>query len=146
MTSAFQVKEAARLSSATLHCEPHAGAVVQRLCAGDPLEPGKRLRRHWLSERDRDFVALDVGELVDPADADETALADDADARAGLLDLAQHMRGEEDGVPLIARLLHDGVELLLVEWIQPARRLGQDEDARPVHESLDEHDLALVPC
>src|SRR2546425_1526761 len=127
-----------------LHGQPHAGAVVQRLRAGDPLEAGKGFRRHRLSKRDRDLVALDFCELVDPADADETSLADDADARAGLLDLTQDVRGEKDCVSFIARLPDHGIELLLVQWVQPAGRLVEDEDAGPVHESLDQHDLALV--
>src|SRR5438552_2586441 len=47
-------------------------------------------------------------------------------------------------MPVIARLPDHRVELLLVQRVEAAGRLVQNENSWPVHEGLDEHDLALV--
>src|SRR6266851_2316803 len=73
----------------SLDGDAHGVAVVQRLDLDDAVHRLERVGRHWLSEKDRDLVALDVLQLVHAADADEPTLADDADALARLLDLAQ---------------------------------------------------------
>src|SRR5256885_16245130 len=127
-----------------LHREAHRRPSVQGLHVGHAFQPSKGLDLYRVGKRDRDLVALDVLELRDAADPDEPALADDADSRARLLDLVQDMRGEEHRAPLVPRLHDHAVELLLVQRIEAAGRLIEDEDARPVHESLDEDDFPLV--
>src|ERR1700674_3017266 len=127
-----------------LHREAHRVPVVEHLDVSHALERLERLGRYRLRESDGDLVALDVLQLVHAADAHEATLADDPDARAGLLDLAQHVRGEEHGGSLGACLGHHAVELLLVQRVEAAGRLVEDEHARLVHEGLDDHDLALV--
>src|SRR5438094_1144190 len=130
--------------SGPLHVEAKTRAVVERLHAGHAVEQRERLGGHRLAEDDRDLVALDVFKLGNPAHPDQAPFADDADARARLLDLAQDVRRKEYGAHLVARLPQQAVELLLVQGIETARRLVEDEYPRPVHEGLDEDDLALV--
>ena len=45
---------------------------------------------------------------------------------------------------MLARLFDQPVELLLVQWIQAACRLVQNQHPRTVHERLDQHHLAFV--
>ena len=47
-------------------------------------------------------------------------------------------------MPFFSRLFDHAVELLLIQRIESARRLIEDEDTGPVHESLDEDHLPLV--
>src|SRR5205823_13556805 len=92
-----------------------------------------------------DLEALDAPQLADAADADDLSFPHDLHARAGLRDLAGNVRGKKDGSAFLPRLFGHAVELLLVQGIEAARRLVEDEDARAVHEGLDEDDLPLVP-
>ena len=67
-----------------------------------------------------------------------------ADAVAGLLHLAQDVRGEEDGAAVLARLRHHAVELVLVERVQAIGWLVQNQQARAMHERLHDANLALI--
>jgi hypothetical protein len=78
-------------------------------------------------------------------DRDEPAAADDPDPVAHPLDLGEVVRGEEHGASLGLYLLDDVEELLLHERVEPARRLVEDQQRRPVEHRLDEPDLLLVP-
>ena len=89
-------------------------------------------------------MQLDVLELRDTADSNQATLPNDAHPSAGLLDLAHNVRGKENGATLVARLRHHRFEDLLVERIEAAGRLVEDQHARAVHEGLDQHHLALV--
>jgi len=118
--------------------------VVELFDLGHAIELLEGLDGNRLRKRDGDLVALDVLELVHAADAHEASLTDDADPRARLLDLAQHVRRQEYRAPLVTRVHDHRVELLLVERVQAAGRLVEDEHSRAVHESLDQHHLPLV--
>src|SRR6266550_2758283 len=130
--------------SGALDRKPHSGAVAQWLDLDDTFELREGVRRNRLCKGDGDLVALDVHQFVDAAHLDEAAFANDAHARARLLDLAQDVRGEKHSPALVARLSHHAGELLLVQRIEAARRFVEDEQAGAMHESLDEDDLALV--
>src|SRR5438105_13519073 len=123
---------------------PHGGAVAQRLALDDTFELRDGVRRYRLSKGDSDLVALDVHQFVDAAELDKAAFANDAHARARLLDLAQDVRGEKYGASFVARLFDHAVEFLLVKRVEAARWFVEDEHPWPMHEGLDEHDLALV--
>src|SRR6266851_4300161 len=127
-----------------LHGEAHGGPAVEALDLSDAVELGERVGGYRLREGDRDLVALDVFQFVHAADADDSVVANDRDARAGLLDLAQDVRREEHRAALFASLADHAVELLLVERVEAAGRFFEDQQSRLVHEGLDEHDLALV--
>src|SRR5712691_5275293 len=128
----------------SLHRQAHRMAVVQRLHVGYTLQRLERLGRNRAGERDRDLVALDGLDLGHVTDAHETPVADDADPVAGLLDLAQDMGRKEYRASFIARLFDHVIELLLVQRIEAAGRLVENQQARAVHEGLDQDDLALV--
>ena len=85
-----------------------------------------------------------LAQFVDVGDGDQCAVADDADPVAGLLDLAEHVRGHEHGLPVVAGLLDEFHELLLQERVQPTGRFVEYEQVRCVHEGLDEADLLPV--
>src|SRR5256885_1095710 len=129
-----------------LHRDAQDVAFVQVLHLGDAIKPGELLDRHGLAEDDCQLDALHVPEVAHARDLDQPALADDADSGAGLLDLAEHMGRKEHCASRLARLLDHGLELLLVERIEAARRLVEDEDLGAVHEGLDEHHLAFGAC
>src|SRR5689334_25413813 len=74
----------------SLDRNPHR-AVVERVDVGHTFQARKIVGGNGLREVDRDLVALDVFQLGYARDTDEPALADDADARARLLDLAEHV-------------------------------------------------------
>jgi hypothetical protein len=76
---------------------------------------------------------------------DQPTLTDDADPVGGLLHLAHHVRGHEDGATGRPGLPHHRDELLLQERVQSAGRLVQDEQLRLVHERLHDADLLPVP-
>ncbi len=77
-------------------------------------------------------------------DLDQPSLADDRHAVAGVLDLRQDVRGEEDGASLGAHLGDHAIEFLLVERVQSAGRFVQDEQAWLMHEGLHQPHLLFV--
>src|SRR2546430_14870939 len=128
----------------SLHGQVHPMPVMQRLNLDHPVERLERLNRNRRGECDRHLVTLDGLHLRDVPSADETPVADDPDGRARLFDFAQDVRREKNGAPLIARLEHHAIEFLLVQWIEAAGRLVEDQQSRAMHEGLDQHHLALV--
>src|SRR4029077_3399018 len=127
----------------SLDRDPHR-PVVELLDLDDAIEAREDVGSNGLREVNGDLVALDVLQLRDAGEADEPAVADDADARARLLDLAQHVGGQKHGAAFPPRLVDHAVELLLVQRVEAAGGLVEDQHTRLVHEGLDEHDLALV--
>src|SRR5581483_1281459 len=95
-------------------------------------------------ERNLDLMDLQVVERADFGHAHQLSVADDADAVAGALNLAEDVRGEENRLAGGARLGHHPVELELVERVEPAGRLIQNQQPRVVHEGLDQANLLLV--
>ena len=69
-------------------------------------------------------------------DLDQSPFADDSHAIAGMLDLWQNVRGEEDCVSLSAHLGYHFIEFLLVERVESAGWFVQDEQAWLMHEGL----------
>src|SRR5579884_3538625 len=104
----------------------------------------KPLRGGRPGKADLHVVLVDVFERGDVIDLDQPSLANDRHAVAGVFDFGQDVRGEKDSTSLCAHFSHHFIEFLLVERIQPAGWLVEDEDARLVHESLNQPDLAFV--
>src|SRR5215218_5768227 len=75
----------------------------------------------------------------------EPAAADDPHPVAYPLDLGEVVRGEEDGASLGLDLLDDVEKLLLHQRVEPAGRLVEHQQRRPVEHGLHEPDLLLVP-
>ena len=71
--------------------------------------------------------------------------ADEGHAIADALHLGQHVRREKDGLPGVAGLVDERVELVLHERIEAGRRLVQDEQLRAVHEGRIRPSLRLLP-
>src|SRR5205814_3744331 len=107
--------------------QAHSMSVIERLHLDHSLERLERLDGNRRGERDRHLVTLDGLHLSYVPEAHETPVADDADGGAGLFDFAQHVRGEKDGAPFMARLEDHAIEFLLVEWVETARRLIEDQ-------------------
>ena len=100
--------------------------------------------RHRPGERELDLVVGEVAQRLDPVDLDQPAFADDRDAVAGSLDLAQDVARQEDRPALGLRLADERVERLLDERVEARGRLVEDEQLGPVLERDDEADLLLV--
>ncbi len=114
---------------------------------GDLADAGQRRERadrHVAGEPQLDLVVGEVAQRLDAVDLDEPAVADDRDAIAGLLDLAQDVAREEDRPALGLRLADDLVERLLDERVEARRRLVEEQQVRPVLEGDDQADLLLV--
>ncbi len=120
---------------ASLPSATHAGD------AGDALEGRRRDR---FGEHDLDLAHGLAHELGDVLHGDELALAHEGDAVAHALHLRQHVRGEEHGLAGVADLVQQVVELVLDERVEARGGLVQDQQLGPVHERLDEADLAPV--
>src|SRR5207302_9764827 len=127
-----------------LHRQVHPMPVMQRLHIDHPVERLERLNWNRRAEGDRHFVTLDGLYLRHVPDAHETPVADDPDRGARLFDFTQDVRREKDGPPLSARLEDHAIEFLLVQRIEAAGRLVENQQARAMHEGLDQHHLALV--
>ena len=97
--------------------------------AATSLTPGSAVEsaeRQIAGEPQLDLVMGEIAEPLDAVDLDEQALADDRDAVAGLLDLAEDVAREEDRPALGLRLADDLVERLLDERVETRRRLVED--------------------
>ena len=86
----------------------------------------------------------EVAKLGQRSLVDEAALAEDADAVAERLDLAEDVRGEEHRLPALLRLLHRLPEGHLHQRVEPARRLVEDQQVGPARERRDELHLLAV--
>ena len=85
-----------------------------------------------------------LAQLGDAIDADQLSGADDPDAVGRMLHLVERVRGEEDRSALGRRLANESPKLLLKQRVEPAGRLVEDQERRPVHECLDEPELLAV--
>src|SRR5260370_32608711 len=90
----------------------------------DILNPFYRGR---VGETDLHLALADIFEGRNMIDRDQLSLTDDRHAVAGVLDLWQDVRGEEDRAPLGVYLGDHFVEFLLVERIEAAGWLVQDQ-------------------
>src|SRR5918994_1028614 len=86
-----------------------------------------------------------VDKLAGGLDGHELAVADDPDAVAHALDLAEDVRGEEHGSPLGPDVVDYLQKLLLDQRVEAACGLVQDEEGRSVEHRLYEPDLLPVP-
>ena len=109
--------------------------------AGEDLEGG---RRDLAREPQLHLVVGQVAEVVDGAELDQLALADDAHPVGGLLDLGQDVGGEEHRRPVGHRLAQDAEERLLDERVEAGRGLVEHEQLGPVLEGDHQGDLLLV--
>src|SRR5437868_11691830 len=75
---------------------------------------------------------------------DQLAGTQDADAIAHVLHLGQDMRGTEDRGAALLSLTQQVVALLLVQRVEAARRLIEDQQVGLVHESEQDPELLLV--
>src|SRR6266550_3165461 len=83
-------------------------------------------------------------ELVQTGDADQAAATDDPDVVADVFHLREHVRREEDGRTVLARLRKQVIERLLIERIQAGGGFVEDEQRRSVHEGDQQAQLLLV--
>ena len=113
----------------------------------DLLESGDRanaVERGRAREHDLDSVRAHAGELVKLPDGGEVPLADDADAIADVLDLRQNVRRDEDRRAPAASVTNKPIELLLMQRVEPARGLVEDEQGRLWREREEQRQLLLV--
>src|SRR5579884_1790281 len=127
-----------------LNVELHAAPVDSSFRFDDARDMLKPLRGGRPGKADLHIVLVDILERGDVIDLDQPPFANDRHAVAGVFDFGQDVRGEKDSTSLCAHLGHNFIEFLLVERIQPAGWLVEDEDARLVHEGLNQPDLAFV--
>src|SRR5436190_2374638 len=120
-------------------------AELQRLALGrDVADAGDRRegsRRDLAREPQLDLVMSEIAQGLDPVHLGEPSVADDRDAIAGLLDLAEDVAREEDRPALGLGLADDLVEGLLDERIETRRGLVEDQQVRPMLEGDDQPDL-----
>src|SRR6266702_2933765 len=128
----------------TLHRQAQRMPTGQRLHLLHTVQRLERLGRHDLGKGDYNFVALDVFQLGHASHPHQLPFTNDSHAGAGLFDLAQDVRGQKDGAPLVAHFLDHAVKLLLVQRVQAAGWLIQNQQARAVHKGLNDPDLALI--
>src|SRR5262245_27791501 len=123
-------------------------AHLQHVLLGDDVadarQHGERAHRRLAGEPQLDLVMGQVAERFDAIDFHEQPVADDRDAVAGLLDLAEDVAREKDRPALRLRLADELVERLLDERVEPGRRLVEHQQVRPVLEGDDQADLLLV--
>src|SRR6478735_9038227 len=124
------------------HAEVHR--LVGHRDIADTWQRGERGRRHLADEDDLDLVVSEITEILHPPGPDESAVADDADPVARLLDLGQDVTRQEDRPALCLRLADEVVERLLDEWVESRCRLVEDEQLGLMLERDDEPDLLLV--
>ena len=62
-----------------------------------------------------------------------------------MLDLRQDVRRDEDRGSAGARVAHEPVELLLVQWIETAGGLVEHQQRRTRRERQEQRELLLVP-
>ena len=104
-----QVTLDAQLQGVLIRAPSHVGYTH------DVLEPRAL---GWASKGDLYIVLVDLFKRRHVIDLDQSSLADDRHAVAGMLHLRQDVRGEEDGPTLSAHLGYHTIEFLLVEWVQ----------------------------
>ena len=95
-------------------------------------------------EYDLDAVRPHAGELIQLPDGREVAVPHDRYAIADMLDLGEDMRRDEDRRAVAAGVTNQPVELLLVQRIEPARRLVEDEQGGLRRKREKERQLLLV--
>src|SRR4029077_9605388 len=125
------------------------GARDDAIRGGDVFNSRSRadcLERYFRVARELHLDAMepDAVQLVEVRDLHQPARADDADAVAYVLDLGKDVRRKEDCRPIFASVGDQVEELLLVQRVEAAGRLVEDEQRGLMHESEDDAELSLV--
>ena len=102
---------------------------------------GRGIRRRDLGSHAADRPQAQRGDI---AVGDDPPVREHGDLVCGLLDLAEHVRTQQHGLPGTLRLADHLQELPLHQRIEAAGGLVEDEQLGPVHERLDQPDLLLV--
>src|SRR5207244_8583976 len=71
--------------------------------------------------------AMGLDQLGNRRDANELSVVDDRDARADLLDLAQHMAGDENGLARRSEVPKQIAHLDDSSWVEPVRGFVEDQ-------------------
>ena len=121
-----------------------AGDRVADLDVAHAGQPRDLLRRHGIAEGDDDPPRRRALEVLDRLDGEQLPVADHRHPAGDVLELGQHVRGEQDRRARRARLGDERLERALEERVEAARRLVEDQHVGLVHERLDEPDLLLV--
>ncbi len=138
-----------------------AGAAIRKTSSIDPITTRRTLRsstsisatvgtrcerfdRRDAAERENDVAASVCLELLQALHDDEPAGSHDAHGVGDLLDLAEHVGGEEDGATTGLRLTDHRAELALHEWVEATGGFVQDQELGLVHEGLDDPELLSV--
>ena len=112
----------------------------------DGTHPGKpRQWRHRPVHLGFDVQRREVAHLGERPHFHEPSRAQDRDSVAQRLHLAQDVRGQEDGLAVLAGLRHALAECAFLQRIQAARRLVQEQQIGPRHEPGDQNELLPVP-
>src|SRR2546421_3479238 len=118
--------------------------MVFRFDAVHTLGAADGLQRYGAGELHLHMVEADLVQLLQASGPHQVTGSDDAHPVADALDLGQDVRREKDrGAPGLRFPAHV-VELLLVEGIEAAGRLVQDQEPWPVHEPEQDGELLLV--
>ena len=92
-------------------------------------------------EADCDLSAGTRSQVVDVFDSDDSAVADDRDGVAQVVDLVENVRRQEHSATFGHDFVHELVETLLHERVEPRGRFVEHEEFRPVKERLGQRDL-----
>ena len=77
-------------------------------------------------------------------ECDQMAVADDPHPVGNPLHLGERVARQEHGATLRCHVTHHGLELALHQRVESRARLVHDENARTVHETLDQADLLAI--
>src|ERR1700730_16365800 len=119
-------------------------SMVVRLDMIDSGRGADRLQWNVSGKFDLDLAVPNLVQILEPGRPRQPPAADDADPVADVLDLRQDVGREKDRCALCFRFSAHVVELLLVERVEPAGRLVENEHPRTVHETEDDGELLLV--
>ena len=101
-------------------------------------------RRRFAGEHRFDDLLVGL-ELVERAVDDQFAALEDRDAIGGPFDLTDLMRREQDGRAVGGGVDDEVEHVALVDRIETARRLVEDQDARPNREREHQRERGLHP-
>ena len=118
-------------------------ALGPALCDLHALRSGGSVGR-LACERDLDRLRGEVAQLCEGALVDEPSASEDADAVAQRLDLAEDVRGEEDGLPALLGLAYALAEGDLHQGVKAAGRLVEQQQIGAGGERRDQLHLLAV--
>jgi hypothetical protein len=85
-----------------------------------------------------------LAQRLDPVDVDQPSGADDSDAIGRVLHLVERVGREEDGATVGRSLAQERSHFRLQQRVEPAGRLVEHDERRPVHERLHDPDLLAI--